>query len=131
MGVFGELFSWWNGQTLGTRLFTMSRGALVGTDGQGNRYYEERKLGAFAHKRRWVIYNGEVEASRVPPEWHGWLHQTVNEPPTVAPPVVKPWEQPHQPNLTGSRGAYHPPGSLYQDEDARARPRAYEPWRPE
>ena len=35
-----------------------------------------------ARKRRWVIYNGYAEASKVPPDWHGWLHYTFDEPPT-------------------------------------------------
>ena len=130
MGVFGELFSWWNGQTLGTRVFTARRGVLVGRDGEGNRYYEEKRLGPLGRKRRWVVYNGLAESSRVPPEWHGWLHYTVEKPPTEAPPVVKPWEKPHRPNLSGTTGAYHPPGSLFGDA-GRPPARAYEPWVPE
>jgi NADH:ubiquinone oxidoreductase subunit len=38
---------------------------------QGNVFYQTRDS-----KRRWVIYNGEMEASRVSPDWHGWLHFT-------------------------------------------------------
>ena len=63
-------------------------------------------------KRRWVLYNGTVEASRVPPDWHGWLHHTFAEPPTAPRCKAKPWEKDHLPNLTGTEGAYHPPGSL-------------------
>ena len=29
-----------------------------------------------------MIYNGVAEASTVPPSWHGWLHHTVDVPPT-------------------------------------------------
>ena len=29
------------------------------------------------------VYAGTVEASRVPAEWHGWLHYTFKEPPTA------------------------------------------------
>lgn len=126
MGILAEIFTWWHGQTFGTRVMTWRKGEKVGTDSQGNVYYRER-----SGKRRWVIYNGEVEASRVPPEWHGWLHYTVDEPPTVAPPVVKPWEKDHVPNLTGTVLAYAPPGSLL---GAGTRPKAtgdYEAWKPE
>ena len=56
------------------------RGSAVGTDQFGNRYYQNKD-----GSRRWVIYNGTVEASRVPPDWHGWLHHTYAEPPTKAP----------------------------------------------
>ena len=78
-----------------------------------------------------MIYNGTVEASRVPPDWHGWLHHTYAEPPTQAPLKVKPFEAPHQPNLTGTEGAYRPDGSLAK---GGARPPAtgdYQAWKPE
>ena len=101
------LFSWWKSQTLGTWLQTKLSGNPVGTDDFGNRYYQNKD-----GSRRWVIYNGTVEASRVPPDWHGWLHHTYAEPPTRAPLKARAFEQPHQPNLTGTEGAYRPGGSL-------------------
>ena len=67
--------------TLGTWLFTKMRGEPVGTDDQGNRYYQDKRLIAGHRRKRWVIYQGEAEASRVPPDWHGWLHYTTNSPP--------------------------------------------------
>src|SRR5262245_10241994 len=68
--------------SLGTRLFTWLHGTYVGSDSFGNRYYRGRPIGRRKRERRWVIYAGEVEASRVPPEWHGWLHGSQAEPPT-------------------------------------------------
>ncbi len=119
-----RLLTWWNGQTLGTQLFTWRRGTKVGEDAQGNRFYQTKDA-----KRRWVIYNGECEASRVSPDWHGWLHFTWNDPPTMVALKHKPWEKPHQENLTGSALAYAPAGSI-----RRAAPVArqdYEAWSPE
>jgi hypothetical protein len=56
-----KLFTWWNGQTFGTQLWTWRFGELVGQDEQGNRYYRTRG-GAIdptlGFERRWVIYNG-------------------------------------------------------------------------
>lgn len=124
MSLLAEIFTWWNGQTLGTRLFTAKHGERVGEDGEGNVFYQSED-GA----RRWVIYNGESEASRVSPEWHGWLHHTYQEPPTKAPLRRKSWEKPHQPNLTGTPAAYHPPGSLLAEEPAPRRD--YDAWQPE
>ncbi len=124
MNFLLRLLTWWNSQTLGTQFFTWRKGVLVGEDGQGNRFYRSRD-----GKRRWVIYNGETEASRVSPEWHGWLHHTWDEPPTERPMEHKPWERPHQENLTGTAMAYAPAGSI-----RRATPeerRDYEAWRPE
>ena len=116
--------TWWNSQTWGTQLFTWRKGVKVGDDEQGNIYYATAD-----GLRRWVIYNGESEASRVAPDWHGWLHHTVMEPPTERPLERQPWEKPHQVNLTGTPLAYAPAGSL-----RHAVPQVredYEAWRPE
>lgn len=107
-------FTWWNGQTWGTYWYTRRRGELVGTDGVGNHYY--RAMGPLIDpstgpERRWVIYNGEVEASRVPPEWRGWLTHTVDVPPSQKAREPREWEKPHQRNLTGTPDAYRPQGS--------------------
>ena len=120
------IFVWWRGATLGTLFTTWFSGTYVGTDSFGNRYYQTRNA-----KRRWVLYAGTVEASRVPPDWHGWLHHTFRDPPTVRPPKLRPWEKPHVPNLTGLPGAWRPPGSLAR---GGVRPPAtgdYQAWRPE
>ncbi|MGQ0611137.1 MAG: NADH:ubiquinone oxidoreductase subunit NDUFA12 [Paracoccaceae bacterium] len=126
MSFILRILTWWNGQTLGTQIFTWRRGIRVGEDGQGNVFYRTRD-----DKRRWVIYNGESEASRVSPDWHGWLHFTWNEPPTTAPLPHKPWEAPHHENLTGSAAAYAPPGSIRRAGLAAAARRDYEAWSPE
>jgi NADH:ubiquinone oxidoreductase subunit len=119
-----RLLTWWNSQTIGTQIFTSRKGVKVGQDEAGNLFYQTRD-----GKRRWVIFNGEMEASRVSPGWHGWLHHTVEKPPTEAPPKRKAWEKPHQENLTGTDAAYAPPGSIRR-ADPVAR-RDYEAWAPE
>ena len=119
-----RLLTWWNGQTVGTQLFTWRRGIKVGEDVQGNVFYQNRD-----GKRRWVVFNGESEASRISPEWHGWLHFTWNEPPTEAPLIHKTWEKPHQENLTGTVGAYVPAGSIRAAVPEQRRD--YEAWQPE
>lgn len=132
-GLIGNIFkspvfTWWNSATFGTRWFTRRRGEKVGEDDQGNIYYKERDGG----KRRWVIYkNGPVEASRVPPEWHAWLHRTVDVPPSEQPPETKSWEKPHIPNLTGSAEAYIPGGHLQAGGKRQATASDYEAWSPE
>ena len=127
MGILRSIlraFTWWDGQTLNTQIYTWRKGKLVGEDAEGNKFYETRD-----GKRRWVIYNGEAEASRVSPDWHGWLHHTFKEPPTDRPLAHKPWEKPHQENLTGTPLAYAPAGSIRRPDPA---PRTdYEAWQPE
>ncbi len=116
--------TWWHGSTFGTQLFTSRKGQKVGEDADGNTYYETRD-----GKRRWVIYNGEPEASRVSPEWHGWLHHTWENPPGEEPLNQRPWQKPHQENLTGTSKAYAPEGSLRQADPAPRKD--YEAWSPE
>lgn len=116
--------TWWHGSSFGTQMFTARKGVKVGEDEQGNTYYQTRD-----DRRRWVIFNGEPEASRVSPEWHGWLHRTWEHPPTEVPLPRKDWEKPHQENLTGTAQAYAPAGSL---RHASPNPRRdYEAWTPE
>ena len=126
MDILREIFTWWNGSTIGTRFYTYRKGQKVGEDTQGNQFYQTPD-----GKRRWVIYNGEAEASRISADWHGWLHYTYDEPPTKAPLKRQKWEKDHLPNLTGTPAAYHPPGSVVTPSE---RPRVagdYEAWRPE
>ena len=117
--------------TIGTRLYTLLCGALVGEDDAGNRYYRERRRRPGLRERRWVVYEGEVEASRVPPEWHRWLHHSTDEPPTEAPLRAQPWEKPHRPNLTGTAAAYRPPGHILGGGRRDRATGDYEPWRPD
>lgn len=126
VGVLRDIFTWWNGSTIGTRFYTARKGVKVGEDDEGNQFYQTAD-----GRHRWVIYNGEAEASRVSADWHGWLHHTYEEPPTERPLPRQRWEKPHLPNLTGTAAAFHPPGSVVT---AAERPRVagdYEAWQPE
>ncbi len=116
--------------TIGTRLFTWLHGELVGSDATGNRYYRDKRTKGHKRERRWVLYAGAAEASKVPAEWHGWLHRTVVEPPTGQVQSRRPWQKPHQPNLTGTDLAYRPPGHVLQGGRRAAASGDYEPWVP-
>lgn len=129
--ILKRIFTWWNGATIGALYDIGRRGRLIGEDEQGNKYYQERKASLDGRPRRWVVYNGVAEASRVPPDWHGWLHHTFEDPPTVAPFKTKSWEKPHQPNMTGTVAAYRPPGSLDRGGHRSKATGDYEAWTPE
>jgi NADH:ubiquinone oxidoreductase subunit len=130
--VLKLIFTWWNGATAGI-LFTIGRNAtLVGTDDYGNRYFECRssRESYDSRRRRYVLYRGYAEPSKVPSDWHGWLHYTFDEPPTRAPLKRQKWETDHLPNLTGTLYAWRPRGAI-----GRAGPRAvakgdYQSWTP-
>lgn len=117
--------------TIGTRLFTWLHGNHVGTDEFGNRYFEARRNGPDGKKKRWVMYNGIIEPSKVPSYWHGWLHYTTDQLPTEGNGMVHDWQKPHQPNLTGTKGRYLPKGHILQEgERAASASGDYEAWRP-
>jgi NADH:ubiquinone oxidoreductase subunit len=131
--VLKKIFTWWNGAAFGTAFHIGRRGVKVGEDGFGNVYYEARDArdSYGEHKRRWVIFKGYAEASKVPPEWHGWLHYTFDEPPTAQNLPRKAFEKDHLPNLTGTLNAWRPKGSITR---TGVRPHAtgdYQPWTPE
>jgi NADH:ubiquinone oxidoreductase subunit len=132
MGMFSEIFSWWGGNTWGTRLYTWRKGKEVGTDEFGNRYFVQRSgVGPLGVPRRWVVYPSLSEASQVPPDWHGWLHYTVDELPTEGNYQPRPWQLPHQMNMTGTAAAYRPQGSIIGAHHRAKTTSDYKPWRPE
>lgn len=135
MGLMSEIFSWWGGNTWGTRLWLARHAELVGTDDFGNRYYEQRwkkgSTGPLDRPRRWVTYKSASDPTTVSADWHGWLHYSVDTPPTEEAYRPHPWQKPHTPNMTGTREAHRPQGSILASGQ---RPRAtgdYKPWRPE
>lgn len=121
--LLADIFTWWNGATMGTRFWTWRKGEFVGEDEAGNRYYRERN-----GDRRWVIYNGVAEASAIPPGWHGWIHHRVDTPPAAYQP--REWQKPHEPNLTGTAYAYRPKGSILGAPERPKSDGEYEAWTP-
>ncbi len=122
--------------TIGTRLFTWLHGEEVGRDSDGTRSYRHKKggttmSGSLQKERRWVIYAGEDEASRVPPEWHCWLHHTTDKTPPADGSPRFPWMKDHVPNLTGTDQAYMPPGHMLRGGKRDRATGDYEPWTPE
>lgn len=116
--------------TITTRLYTFFHGKAVGVDPFGNRYYLEKRPVKGRRAKRWVIYNGRAEPSKVPAEWHGWLHYTLDAPPSQRAVKHYPWEKQHLPNLTGTKGAYVPPGHLLRGADRDPTTADYEAWKP-
>jgi NADH:ubiquinone oxidoreductase subunit len=103
----------------------------VGRDADGNIYYEDARGGSsFGPGRRWVIYAVDNDSSRIPPEWHLWLHRTRVDPPSQVPLPVKAWERPWRPNPTGSAAAERPSGSLASGGHRQASAADYRAWTP-
>ncbi len=111
--------------TIRTRFLTWLNGKHVGTDQFGNRYFVAKN----GDDRRWVLYNGITEASKVPPDWNAWLHHTAEALPSGNPKTYA-WEKDHLPNLTGTVHAYRPRGHASRGGVRAQATGDYEAWNP-
>ncbi len=122
ISFFKQIFTWWHRQTVGTFLYTLFKGKLVGRDKFGNKYYSNSK-----GNEKWVVYKNLVEATKIPAEWHLWIHSsTTNKPPGDL--TKYKWQKEHEENLTGNEKAYKPDGSL--SSDSKKDMKKYETWKP-
>jgi NADH:ubiquinone oxidoreductase subunit len=126
MGVLKQIFTWWEGAKLTTLLHVRRHCGQVGKDPLGNLYYASKK-----GDRRWVIYDGANDPSRIPPEWYAWLHHQIDGVPDEAlPPPPKFLKEP-TPNLTGTPVAYRPSGALERGGQRQAASGDYQAWAPD
>jgi NADH:ubiquinone oxidoreductase subunit len=125
MGFFKNLFTWWEGASTGTALYSWRKGGKVGQDPLGNAYFEGKD------GRRWVMYAGSNDVSRVPPDWYGWLTRQIDDVPDRALPPAPKFLKPALPNLTGTTGAYRPSGALERGGRRAAASGDYQPWLPD
>ena len=117
---FKQIFTWWNRQTVGTFIYTLFSGKYVGADDFGNKYYSNSK------GKRWVIYKNRVESSKIPPEWHLWIHFIKQNKPQNNYNKFT-WQKPHEENLTGTKKAYKPEGLLSSNKKKNLK--KYETWK--
>ena len=115
-----QIFTWWHRQTIGTFIYTLFTGKFVGKDEFGNKYYSNSK------RKRWVIYNNKIDSSRIPPEWHLWIHFLKDSKPSENLNKFK-WQKKHEANLSGTTRAYKPKGSLASD--LKKDMKKYEAWK--
>lgn len=106
------------------------RPELVGKDPAGNRYYQAQSRAGYKRETRRVIYRGDPETTRVPPEWHGWLHHQTDEAPLPGKLSFRQnWQKPHSNNMTGTDMAYRPHEKIGKEKAATCC-RGYEAWKP-
>ncbi len=132
MRFLKQFFTWWNGATWNTLLYTRRKGERVGEDQYGNVYYRTKSaVPESIPERRWVIYKNYSEASQIPPGWHGWMHHRVDTLPESESYKPFDWQKSHVENLTGTAQAYHPPGSIAGGGLPQIAPADYQAWKPE
>ena len=125
--MLGRIFGWTSGATIGTLFTIAKRGRPVGEDEFGNKYYESKdNISYDGRKRRWVVYNGYADASRVPPGWRGWLCHAVDVPPSEESYTPREWQKPHVENMTGTADAYVDFGALDDGAVTHEHPRRVE-----
>ena len=127
MGFWSKTFTWWNGATWGTALFSRRNGVEVGRDAQGSIYFKHRK----DPRRRWVIYAADNDGCNVPPGWNAWLKGTIDELPDKALPAPRPFHKLAEKNLTGTMAAFRPDGALGSGKVRPASTGDYQPWMPD
>ncbi|MBT5187500.1 MAG: NADH:ubiquinone oxidoreductase subunit NDUFA12 [Kordiimonadaceae bacterium] len=125
VSIIRRIFGWWHVASIGTLLHTYFKGVKVGEDVLGNQYYISKN-----GDKRWVIFNGEIEATNIQPEWHAWLHKIVDQTPLEKPRTIKSWEKDHLPNQTGTINAYSPSGALSEGGNRASSTGDYEAWTP-
>lgn len=127
MGLLANAFTWWNGASWSMSLFTRLSGCKVGEDEAGNVYFQKKGDPA----KRWVIYSGSNDSSRVPPGWNAWLRGSIEGLPDEALPPRRKFERKPKPNLTGTMQAFRPDGSLSGNRSRPASTGDYQPWMPD
>ncbi len=117
--------------SLGTYLYTRFYGHLVGIDDYKNKYYcNSKDFCKIEATKRWVIFSGVKEATKIPSHWHAWLHKTIDVPPIDYKHKYY-WQKDHEQNMTGTDRAYypnsHPLSQSYNVEEIK---KEYESWSP-
>lgn len=113
---------------LWVRLYLKWNGQHIGTDAYGNTYYREKKAAKGKQERRFVLYKGIEEASKIPPLWHSWLHYTSDDIPTVQNSELTDKTR-HLPNLTGTPLA-NDPKKYHFTTDKHLKKPDYTAWNP-
>ena len=80
----------------------------VGVDQFGNTYYLGSRKNYLGKAKRYVLYNGIDDGSKIPAIWHSWLHYLSNDLPNKNLQEKYDWQIDHIQNLTGSKMAYDP-----------------------
>ena len=113
-----------------SRVLIACTSKFKGEDEFGNKYYEKTKRKNQLRSKRFVLFKGAVEASKVPADWHGWLHHTQDDTPPEGGYQKHEWQEAHLPNLTGTKFAYRPKGHLLKGGRRAKASGDYEPWTP-
>ena len=111
-------------------------GKEKGQDQFGNIYFEHNSTMQGKYMKRWVIYYDSANASKIPPEFHAWLHYCADSLPLYEDSNNESdtrleknhWHKEHRENLTGTAHAYRPQGHIYKGGVRAKASGDYEAW---
>lgn len=99
-------------------LYTHFLGQKVGTDAFGNQYFQHKHP---KNTKKWVVYNGINDPSKIPVNWYMWLHSNIKDEPKEN---LSSW----QPNVTQTPFAFKGTNSIENIEPNRSN--NYSKWVP-
>ncbi len=80
----------------------------VGEDEYGNSFFELKRKDYLGRKKRYCLYNGVVEASKISPEWHPFMHYQIDVDEVKKTFKQYKWQKPATPITTLSKDKYLP-----------------------
>ena len=95
------------------KLFIKFYATQIGSDKFGNQYCIGKHKNYLGQAKRFVVYNGIDESTKVPPMWHSWLHYVSDDLPRNG--LEHDWQQEYLPNLTATKYAHVSSGSVAQN----------------
>lgn len=103
---------------LNSIIFTKIFGVHAGEDLYGNQFYFRKTS---EEEKRWVVYKGMYDPSKISDEWHSWLH-FIND--------IKPFKSKKTwiPNTTGTKFSHNSISSI--ENTPQTTLQYYESWDP-
>jgi NADH:ubiquinone oxidoreductase subunit len=100
-----------------SKLFIRIFNQYEGEDAFGNKYYANPKKG-----KRFVVYNGMPEPSKISGAWYSWLHYVSDDKPR-GDELKHDWQKYNTPNVSGT---IH----KYQYTETKPKDSKYQSWQP-
>ena len=83
-------------------------GVKVGEDEYGNQFFELKRTDYLGRKKRYCLYNGIPEASKISPEWHPFMHYQIEAKDVKTTFKQYKWQKSAVPDATLSQKKYLP-----------------------
>ena len=83
-------------------------GNKVGEDEYGNQFFELNRKDYLGRKKRYCLYKGIPEASKISPEWHPFMHYQIDAKNVRTTFKQYKWQKPYVPDTTLSKNKYLP-----------------------